>query len=198
MGRLIVVLFASVMISGCALMTTVSGVAGAAFDGLFYMFQSVEESFSLNMRATLVATQRGLEKSGLHVNVLEPADDGYLIEVGDESIDGYITLERETDSLTTINIKIKKGGMRQESIERALVATIKEQSKLVKESDTFDFTGYHAIHERRDAASTKIGWFLPGTPIKVTKIGDRNWLGITMPSGSLAYLQGDIAASADK
>lgn len=198
MGRLIVVLLASTMISGCALMTTVSGVAGAAVDGLFYMFRGAEESLSLNMRATLVATQRGLEKSGLHINVLEPVEDGYLIEVGDGSLDGYLTLERETDSLTTIKIKIKKNGMRQDSIERALVSTIVEQSKLVKESDAFDFTGYHDIHARRDTASPKVGWFLPGTPIKARKIGDRNWLGITMPSGNQAYLEGELAASADK
>lgn len=109
MGRLIIAALLSITMSGCAIMTTVSGVAGAAVDGLFYMFQGAEQSFSVSMRSSLVSVQRGLKKSDLPVSVLEPVDDGYLIAFGNENLDGQITLEKQTASLTTIGIKVKDG-----------------------------------------------------------------------------------------
>lgn len=198
MGRLIIAALLSITMSGCAIMTTVSGVAGAAVDGLFYMFQGAEQSFSVSMRSSLVSVQRGLKKSDLPVSVLEPVDDGYLIAFGNENLDGQITLEKQTASLTTIGIKVKDGGFRQDSIERALVATIQEQSKKVKSSDRFDFTTYRNIRERREVTSKHVGWYLPSQHHEVKPIKNSKWLRIKMPSGKTAYLKGNLAAPVRK
>ena len=198
MGRIILALVVSAMMSGCVLLTTVSGVAGAAVDGLFYMFQGAEESLSISMRSTLVAVQRGLKKSGLHASVLEPVEDGYMIAFGNENLDGEIALEKETERLTTLVIKVKSNAMRQDSIERALVVTIREQSKTVRNSDRFDFRRHRDIYENKDATSKKVGWFLPGTMLDVTEVPNSDWLKIKMPSGAHGFLKGDLAAADNK
>jgi len=201
MGRIVIVLAVASMMSGCAILTTVSGVAGAAFDGLFYMFQGSERSISISMRSTLVAVQRGLNKSGLNVNVLEPVKDGYMIEFGNDNLDGSIELEKQTDSLTTVTVKVKSGAMsmRQDSVEQAILETIEEQSKKVGGSDRFDFNGYDRIYKEPEESSPKIGWFLPGTLLNVSKIyNNPEWLNIKMPSGKQGYLKGDVAAPAHK
>lgn len=200
MGRIIVVLLAATMLSGCIVWSTVSGVAGAAVDGVFYMFRGSEQSLSLSMRSTLVAVQRGLEKSGLHVNVLEPVEEGYLIALGNDNLDGQISLEKQTESLTTVKVKVKGGSMsmRQDSIELALIDSIQEQGKKVGSDDRFDFTHYQTIHEKSDEDSKVIGWFLPGTLLEVKELHQSEWLLIDMPSGANGYLKGSLAAAAGK
>jgi len=199
MGRITVALILMLLMSGCAAVTsTVSGVAGAAFDGLLYMFQGAEESFPMSMRSSLVAVQRGLKKSGFHANVLEPVDDGYLIAFGNDDLSGKISLEKETESLTTVSVKVKDGAMRQESIERSLVTTIREQSKGVKQSDHFDFSHHKLIRKNPKATAKQVGWYLPGTLLQVHRMGKSEWLTIKMPSGKTAYLKGDLAATASK
>jgi len=199
MGRIVLALGIVVTMSGCVIASAISGVAGAAVDGVFYLFQGTEESLSINMRATLVAVQRGLEKSGLHVNVLEPVKDGgYVIALGNENLDGLIALVKQTESLTTITVKVKINSMRQDSIERALVETIREQSKKVRRFDRFNFKGYRNIYVEQNVASKKIGWFLPGTPLDVTDIAKSDWMRIKMPSGGQGYLKGALAASTHK
>lgn len=194
MGRLIVAVLISIIMSGCVILTTISGVAGAAVDGLFYMFQGEEQSFSMSMQSSLVSVQRGLKKSDLPVRVLEPVEEGYLVVFGNEKLDGQISLEKQTASLTTIVIKVKADGFRQDSIERALIVTIQEQSKRAKKSDRFDFANYRNIRNRPEIVSKRVGWYLSGKPLEVKSIKDSNWLSIKMPSGKRAYLKGKLDA----
>jgi len=193
-----IALAASVLMSGCAIMTTVSGVAGAAVDGLFYMFQGEEESFPISMRGSLTAAQRGLNKSGFHANVLEPVDGGYLIAFGSGSITGKMSLEKQTESLTTVDVTVRNGAFRQESIERAIIETDREQSKRVKNAEHFDFTKYKHILEKPLATSKQVGWYLPGTELDALSPKKSKWIRIKMPSGKSAFLKSGLAASVSK
>jgi len=195
MGRIIVAALVSLMMSGCAIVTAVSGTA---VEGLVYMFQGEEESFPVSMRTMLVATQRGLQKTDLNVSVLEPTKDGYLMGFGNENLDGKIGLKKQTNKLTTVSIKVKDGGMREESVERALISTVRKESEKVKRSARFNFARYRNIREKKNVNSKQVGWYLPGKFLDVKAIQKSPWLRIKMPSGKTAYLKGDLAAFANK
>ncbi|MFC1567973.1 SH3 domain-containing protein [Pseudomonadota bacterium] len=151
------------------------------------------------MRATLVAVQKGLKKADLDASVLEPVEDGYLIEFGNENLDGKITLTRQTKSLITVSVKVKSGVSREESVEQALVDTIRKNSEMVKRYEHFDFGRYKNIREEPKPLAKQVGWYLPGKHLEVQKsLKDSDWLRIKMPSGKTAYLKGSIAAFAGK
>jgi len=181
--------------SGCVL---VGGVAGAAVDGMVYMFKGEEESFSITMRSALVAAQRGLQRADLNVDVLEPVDEGYEIGFGNKNLSGGISLEKQTSSLTTMEVKVRAGAMREDSIERALLESIREQAKKATRWDHFDFRGYKDIRAKGDVKSKRVGWFRPGARLDVQKMGRSEWLLIKMPSGKKAFIKGYVAASSRK
>lgn len=195
MGRLIIAALISLTMTGCAV---VAAVSGTAVEGMVYMFKGEEESFSIPMRQTLVAVQRGLAKSGLHPAILEPVENGYMIVFGNDELDGRISLEKRTERLTTVIIKVKSGAFREDSVERALVKSIQDQKKSVKHSDRFDFRHYKSIHEDSDSHSKRVGWYLPGSKLDVSDFKHTGWLRVKMPSGKYAFLQGDLAASRNK
>jgi len=195
MERLIFALFVMLTMSGCAI---VGGVAGAAVEGMVYMFKGEEESFSITMRSALVAVQRGLKKADLNVDLLEPVENGYIIGFGNENLTGQINLEKQTNSLTTMEVKVRAGAMREDSIERALLISIREQAKKANSADRFDFRGYKHVREKPDGKSGKVGWYRPGAMLDVREMSKSEWLRIKMPSGKQAFLKGDLAASASK
>ena len=196
MGRLILTLSIMLTMSGCAV---VGAVGGAAVEGMVFMFKGEEESFSITMRSALVAAQRGLKKADLHADILEPKEEGYLIGFGNENLDGVITLEKKTGSLTTIEVKVRSSGLRQDSIERAILLTISEQAKKARRLDRFDFRGYKYIHKKPETASKRMGWFLQGAKLDVKQVyKSEEWLRVKMPSGKQAFLKGSLAASKGK
>lgn len=195
MGRIIVAALISLTMSGCAI---VAAVGGTAVEGLVYVAQGEEASFPISMRATLVSVQRGLKKTDLDVSVLEPVEAGYLIAFGNENLDGKIKLTKQTKSLTTVSVKVKSGVSREESVEKALVETIRKKSEAVKRFDRFDFRRYKNIRKKPNAFAKKLGWYLPGKYLEVHALKDSKWLRIKMPSGKSAYLKGNLAASAHK
>ncbi|MDT8375207.1 MAG: SH3 domain-containing protein [Mariprofundaceae bacterium] len=191
MGRLIVAAVAAITISGCAV---VGAVGGAAVDGMVYLFKGEEESFPVSMRGSLAAAQRVLKKSAFRANVLEPVDDGYLMAFGNENLDGKLSFKKLTESLTTVDAKVRNGLLRQDSVERALIRVFREEVKKVKSQDRFDFRGYRNIRENPDINAKRVGWYLPGNFLDVKPLKDSEWLRIKMPSGKSAYLKGSIAA----
>ena len=195
MGRLIIVLAVMFSMSGCAV---VGAVSGAAVEGVVYLFKGEEESFPVPMRGALAVVQRVLKKSGLHANVMEPVEDGYLIAFGNDKLDGKISFEKRTESLTTVGAKVRNGALRQDSVERALINSFREESKKVKASDRFDFRNHKEIYEKPDLSANRVGWYLPGTLIEVSEMSHSDWMRIKMPSGKVAFLKGDLAASASK
>ena len=195
MGRLVLALIISLLMSGCAV---VGGVAGAAVEGMVYMFKGEEESFAITMRSALVASQRGLQRADLNVDLLEPVESGYEIGFGNENLTGQISLQKQTSSLTTMEVRVRSGAMREDSIERALVESIREQAKKAKRSDRFDFGGYKDVREKPDEKTDRIGWYRPGAMLDVYEMNQSEWLRIKMPSGKQAFLKGDLAASVRK
>ena len=195
MGRLVLTLMIPLLMSGCAI---VGGVAGAAVEGMVYMFKGEEESFSITMRSALVASQRGLKRADLHVDLLEPVEDGYEIGFGNENLTGEISLQKQTSSLITMEVRVRAGAMREDSIERALLESIRDQAKKAKRSDRFNFRGYKYIREKEDAKSKRVGWYRPGAMLDVRKVGKSEWLRIKMPSGKQAFLKGELAGFAGK
>ncbi len=195
MGRLIIALITSLLMSGCAV---IAAVSGSAVEGVVYMFDGEEESFSITMRSALVATQRGLEKADLKVDLLEPKEDGYLIGFGNEKLNGQIDLRKQTRSLTTVEVKVRGGAMREDSIERALLTAVREQAKRARSSDRFDFRGYKYIREKPESMAKKVGWYRPGARLQVYKVSQSEWLRVIMPSGKQAFLKGELAGFAGK
>jgi len=196
MGRLIVLLMIPVVMSGCAV---VGAVGGAAVEGMVYMFKGEEESFSITMRSALVATQRGLEKADLHVDLLEPKEGGYLIGFGNENLTGQIDLEKQTRSLTTIEVKVRGGAIREDSIERALLISIREQAKRARSSDRFNFRGYKYVREKAEKSSKRVGWYRPGAMLDVHEMGKSSqWLRVKLPSGKQGFIKGKLAGFAGK
>ena len=195
MGRLVLALIISLLMSGCAV---VGGVAGAAVEGMVYMFKGEEESFAITMRSALVASQRGLHRADLEVDILEPVENGYEIGFGNENLTGQISLEKQTSSLTTMEVKVRAGAMREDSIERALLESIREQAKKAARSDRFNFRGYKYIREKGDAKSKRVGWYRPGAMLDVRRAGKSEWLRIKMPSGKQAFLKGELAGFTGK
>jgi hypothetical protein len=191
MGRLIIVALISLTMSGCA---AVAAVGGAAVEGAVFLFRGEEESFPASMRGSLVVAQRVLKKSGLNPDVLEPVSSGYLIAFGNENLDGKFSLRKRTESLTTVGAKVRDGAVRQDSVERALITSFREEVKKLKNSDRFNFKGYKNIREMPKITAKKVGWYLPGKLLEVKPLKNSEWLRIKMPSGKTAYLKGSIAA----
>jgi len=195
MGRLIIAAVVSITMSGCAV---VGAIGGSAVEGLAYLMGGENASFPISMRATLVAVQKGLKKADLHASVLEPVEEGYLIVFGNENLDGKVTLKRQTKSLITISVKVRSGVAREESVEQALVDTIRKKSETVKRYEHFDFGRYRNIREKPESLAKQVGWYLPGTSLEVKPLKDSKWLRIKMPSGKTGYLKGSVAAFAHK
>ncbi len=191
MGRLIIAALILLMMSGCAV---VAAVGGAAVEGAVFLFRGEEESFPASMRGSLAVAQRVLKKSGLNSDVLEPVIGGYLIAFGNENLDGKLSLRKRTESLTTVGAKVRSGALRQDSVERALMTSFREEVKKLKNSDRFNFKGYKNIREMPKVSAKKVGWYLPGKLLDVKPLKDSEWLRIKMPSGKTAYLKGSIAA----
>lgn len=195
MGRLILSMLVSLTVSGCAVMTA---VGGTAVEGLVHIMQGEEASFPISMRGTLVAVQRGLSRADLDVSVLEPVEEGYLIAFGNENLDGKVVIEKQTRSLTSISIKVKRGVSREESIEQALVEVIRKESEKIEQFSRFEFARYKNIREKPAILAKHVGWYLPGKLLEVKPLKDSKWLRIKMPSGRSAYLKGNLAATASK
>lgn len=189
MGRIILLLLLF-SLSGCV---AASAVSGFAADRVVHLFESEEESLPIGMRASLVAVQQSLKEVHLDVAVLEPVEYGYLLEFGNDKLDGQIELRRQTPSLTTISVQVKSGMQREDSVERAILESLRERAQSISSSERFQFRRYHNIREQPRTDSAKLGWFLPGSKLDVSATRHVDWLKIKMPSGRTAYLRGHLA-----
>ncbi len=188
----IFILLLSLCLSGCAAATAIAVVPGALFEAVADQFVGEEESFSSSMKSTLVATQLSLRSMKLDVDVLEiQQEGGYGIAFGDARLDGSITLKKQTARLTTIYVKAR-GTTREESVERAIIESIRTKIKSIPRNKRFQKAGYHNLREKPTIKSTHLGWFRPGAHLKAYKSGTQDWLRIKLPSGKTAYLKGSI------
>lgn len=196
MGRLTPLLLALVL-SGCAAMTTVAAIPGVMVEGVVGLFQGQEQSLPVDMRTALVASQQGLRATRLDVDVLEPVKGGYDIAFGNDKLDGQLKLTSQTPMLTTLDIKVRHGVMREESVEKTLLTEIQNAAAHVSPHQRFDFSGYGDIRAKPDSTAKRLGWFRHHAKLEVKASRFSGWLSIALPSGASGYLQGELPPGAD-
>jgi len=189
MGRIIIFCLLLSILSAC---TVIAAVGGAAVDGALYVFTSEKKSLPFSMRKVLVATQKTLDGMDLSAALIEPVDNGYILEFSNHKLSGSMNLIQDTKRLTTISARAYKGMSRQKSVENAIFEGIQTAALHVKNHERFDFKKYHYIRTQPSATSPKTGWFIPGAKLNVSPSKTSGWLKIKMPSGKKAFLKGQI------
>jgi len=194
MMRLRFALLAALALNGCAAAAAVSAIPGVFVDKAVGFFSGQEASLALDMQRSLAATQQGLERIGLHANVLEPVDGGYRIEFGNGELDGDVYLNRQTENLTTMTVSAHRGMKHQASVESAMVKEVRNLAEHAEDDTRFDFSGYKKVYEAMHESSRELGWFLPGQKLHVSESSQQGWLKLKLPSGTEAYIEGTLRA----
>jgi len=192
MGRIAFICIAALLLGGCAATATVAAVPGALIEGAVNFFRSQEESLPVNMRKSLASVQQGLRRMELDVDVLEPVQEGYAIQFGNEKLDGTIELKYQTAMLTTISIIVHRGVGRQNSVEQAIIKMIRKVSEQKDTHAKFNFMRYHNVRVKPSIKTQRIGWYRPGAFLEASKSRKDGWLRIKMPSGKWGYLKGKL------
>lgn len=188
----IVILLALLWLPGCAAVTSVAAVPGSLLGAVANQFVGEEESFAASMETTLAAIQLSLRSMKLDVDILEIQPGGeYAIAFGNTKLDGSIMLKKQTVRLTTITIKVRST-MRKESVERAIIETMRSKMKTIDSDKRFQKAGYHSLHKTPSAKSERLGLFRPGSRLEALNSKTPGWLKIKLPSGETAYLKGSI------
>lgn len=181
------------LLGGCAVATTAVSTVPTVLGEAMAYFNGQDVSLALDMQHSLVAVQRGLERMSLHVDVLEPVDDGYAIEFGNGELNGDIRMEKQTKLLTTVNIKAYRGLEHQPSVEKTIVDEVRSESAKETNGAHFNFSGYDKIYLKPETSTKSLGWFRSGGKLHVSTYDKAGWLKIKLPSGKEAYIQGSLA-----
>jgi hypothetical protein len=188
----IVILLISLWLTGCAAVSAVAIIPGTLLEAVANQFVGEEESFPVSMQTSLAATQLGLRSMNLDVDILEiQKEGGYAVAFGNDKLNGSIRLKKQTERLTTIYVKVRRT-TREESVERAVVETIRAKIKSMPRNNHFQKAGYHNLRKKPTVKSVRLGWFHLGAHMDVYKSGTSGWLKIKLPSGKIAYLKGSI------
>ncbi len=200
--RIVTVLLLSTTLSGCvavgavsAISAAVSAVGGVVVDRAANLMDSEKVSLPLAMNQSLAAVQGALRIMQFEVDLLEPEKSyGYVALFGNSKLDGSITLQPETDNLTTYSVQVhaNNGLSRRESVETAITDEIAKQGKKQQPGATFDFRHYNLIRARPERSAPRVGWFRTGSRLPVKLSMNPGWLKITMPSGNKGFLKGTI------
>jgi len=180
------------LLGGCAAAAAVSAVPGVLMDRAVGFFSGQEASLPVSMQQALVGVQQGLARMDLQADVLEPVEDGYVVEFGDGQLDGDVELKRQTGSLTTLTISAHRGLSRQESVEQALLKEVRSASEQAGARENFNFDGYGKVYLKPNSSGKMIGWFRPGSMLHVSESKREGWLKIQMPSGQHGYFKGKL------
>ena len=190
--RLRLVALSFLLLNGCVAATALSAIPGVLANQAMDFFKGEETSLPLDMQASLASVQQGLEKMSLHVNVLEPVEDGYLVEFGNGELDGDIQLKRQTDQLTTMSISAHRGLSHQESVEEAMVRAVTEVSEQLAADEKFNFDAYDRVYAKPDKKSAELAWFRKGEKLHVDKSRISGWLKLKLPSGNTGFIKGSF------
>jgi len=189
---IIALILLSCSLSSCAAVTAVSAIPGALYGVVADQFLSKEVSVPHSMRACLVAIQHSLQSMRLDIDILEVQENGgYGISFNNHRLNGEITLLKQTESLTTIKIRVKSM-TRQESIEHAIIKMVESTLKNQDKTATFQLAAYHDLRAQPTTKSKHLGWFRPGAILDADKSKVIGWLTVDLPSGDSAYIQGGI------
>jgi hypothetical protein len=191
------ILLACLHLSGCAAVTAVSAVPGVLIEAIHTEVSSEEESFPRSIEPTVAAVQKSLQAMLLDADVLEIREDGYGIAFGNEKLKGKIVLERMTPELTTMRIQVHNG-TREESIERAIIASVRANLAHTSNRQHFALNGYGRLRIKPDENTARLGWYRQKAKLDVHRDGKTDWLRLKLPSGKMAYLKSDNLAVASK
>ena len=190
--RLRMLALSFLLLNGCVAVAALSAIPGALANHAVDFFSGQETSLPLDMQVSLASVQQGLEKMSLHVNVLEPVEDGYLVEFGNGELDGDIHLKRQTEQLTTMSISAHRGLSHQESVEEAMVRAITDVSEQLAADVRFDFDGYGRVYATPDKKSGELAWFRKGEKLHVDESRMVGWLKLKLPSGKAGFIKGSV------
>jgi len=189
---IITLILLSCSLSSCAAVTAVSAIPGALYSAVADQFLSKEVSVPYSMRACLIAIQHSLQTMRLDIDILEVQENGgYGISFNNHRLNGDITLLKQTESLTTIKIRVKSM-TRQESIEHAIIKMVESTLKNQDKAATFQLAAYHDLRAQPTVKSRHLGWFRPGAILDADKSNVAGWLTVELPSGDSGYIQGGI------
>ncbi|WP_231288366.1 SH3 domain-containing protein [Mariprofundus ferrooxydans] len=183
-----------ICLPGCVALGAAAAVPGTLVDVVTDQFRGEEVSFASNMRRTIAATQAVLQTMQLDIDVLESQQNGgYIIGFSNDRLDGTINLRKQTERLTTMNVKVRSN-TREKSVERAIVDLLRQELKTLPETVQFDKSQYQSLMEKPSTASARVGWFRAGARLQVVaqQSGKQDWLKVELPSGKMAYLKGTV------
>jgi len=184
-------ILASLWLPGCAAMTAVSVVQGTLIDAASSQFKGEEKCLASNLDKTLAAVQSSLSNMHLDVDVLEIQKRGYAITFGNGQLDGEITLTKVTGKLTTVYVQVRKT-VRQESVEQAIIESVQANLEMKNARKRFRFSGYNNLRTKPDVKTARLGWYRHNAKLDTHRNGKSEWFTITLPSGKLAYLKGNV------
>ncbi len=188
------ILLSTSLLSGCAAVTAISAIPGALYGVVSDQFSSIEVSFPHSMRATLAAVQHSLQTMRLDIDILEIQESGgYGIAFNDQKLSGEITLRKQTERLTTVSIQAKFM-TREESVEQAIIKLMETTLKKQPTVASFELNAYHDLRAKPTNKSKHLGWFRPGAMLDAKMSNTAGWLAIKLPSGSKAFLKGEITS----
>jgi len=181
-------LLALLFLPGCAAVTAVSAVPGVLFEAVHSEFSSEEESFARNIEPTTAAVQKSLHAMNLDADVVEFRKNGYAIAFTNGKLKGDIRLEKMTPRLTTMRIKVRSR-MREPSVERAIVASVRNNLAHTSGRDHFDLSDYRNLRAKPTIHTKKLGWYREDAKLPMHRKGKTDWLRMKLPSGKIAYLK---------
>ena len=111
--------------------------------------------------------------------------------------DGKLQLTPHPPMMTTLDIVVRHGFSREESVEKTLLTEIQDAAAHVSAHQSFDFAGYGDIRAAPDSTAKRLGWFRHHAKLEVKASRHGGWLSIALPSGAQGYLQGELPPGAD-
>ena len=178
-------------LGGCTALAPLAAIPGVVVEGAVSLFRAEEEGLPASLPRTLAAVQQGLRRMELDVDILEPErkKDGYRIAFGNERLDGLIKLKRQTPRLTTVAVRVRRGALREEAVEKAIMKMVRDLATSRHGRRRFDFRGYRYIHKKPELKSERIGWYRARAQLEVAKARRSGWLRLRMPSKQWGYIK---------
>ncbi len=184
---------------GSVATAAISAVGGVLAERAFNLVDAKSVSLNTNMRHALASVQKALHLMNFEVDLLQPTKDGgYIAQFGNSKNNGSISLERETDALTTFKVKVlsEDNLSRREEVENAVTNLVGNIIKELPADARFDFHHYNVIRSAPNRQARRIGWFRIGSRLPVHPSATPGWLKIAMPEGDKGYLKGTIQQGA--
>lgn len=189
----LLLLLATVHLSGCAVIAAASAVPGVLVDSLGFQLRSEVETFPRNIEPTAAAAQKSLQDMMLYANALEIQGDGYNIAFGTRELRGIITLQEKTPRLTTMHVKVQ-GRTRDSSVERAIIESVRSNLAGMDSEECFSLQNYGKLRNRPFAQAASPGWYRRDADIGAKRHNNSSWFRLKLPSGKNAYFSENTAA----